>query len=137
VLRLHHRQTGSHGTEGWKDASEDTKLMIVQWATFPKVWILKISIKAFQISRSVSGSSLKAVFWISVSDSNLTILPDIQPAKPDSDHFWWINMDFDLNPEDFRLCDGFGFCKYKLCWTGLDNLILNFFATFRAVNCCI
>jgi len=23
--RLHHRQTRSHGTEGWKDASEDNK----------------------------------------------------------------------------------------------------------------
>jgi len=25
VQRLHHRQTGSHGTEGLKDASEDNK----------------------------------------------------------------------------------------------------------------
>jgi len=25
LQRLHHRQTGSHGTEGRKDASEDTK----------------------------------------------------------------------------------------------------------------
>jgi len=35
--RSHRTQTRSHGTEGWKDASEDNKRMIVQCATFPKV----------------------------------------------------------------------------------------------------
>jgi len=37
-----------------------------------------------------------------------------------------MNMDLDLNPTDFQLCDGFGF--YKFCLTGfgldLDLIIL-------------
>ena len=60
VQRVHYRQTRSHGTEGRKGASEDNKLMIVQ--IFPKVRILEVSVKAFRISGSVSGSRLKAVF---------------------------------------------------------------------------
>ena len=54
------RQTWSHRTEAWKDASEDTKWMIVQCATFPRVWFVEILRKKFRIS--VSGSRLNAVF---------------------------------------------------------------------------
>jgi len=47
---------------------------------FPKVRILEISIKTFQISGSVSGSRLKAVFGNPYPVANPFFLPDIQPA---------------------------------------------------------
>jgi len=81
VQRLHHRQTGSHGTEGWKDASEDNKLMIVRCTTFSK------SQNPRNIDKSVSDIRLlirfpfESSFWISVSGCKLAILPDIQPAN--------------------------------------------------------
>jgi len=38
-----HRQTRNYGTEGWKDAFEDNKQIIVQCATLSKkVWILNL-----------------------------------------------------------------------------------------------
>ena len=55
-----------------------------------------------------------------------------------------MNMDFDFNPVDFQLCDGFGF--YKFCSTGfgLDLYLTDLFRTssqfwivFRAVDFCI
>jgi len=59
--------------------------MLYKWLCnvqlFPRVWILKISRKAYWISLSVSGPRLKAVFWISVTSYKLTILSDIQPAN--------------------------------------------------------
>jgi len=63
VQRLHHRQTRSHGTEGWKYASENNEWMIVQRATFSTSLNSRNIDKAFRISGSVSGSHLKAVFW--------------------------------------------------------------------------
>jgi len=48
VQRLHHRQTWSHATEGWKDASKNTKWIIVQCATFSK------SLKPRNIDKNVS-----------------------------------------------------------------------------------
>ena len=79
ITTLHHRQTRSHGTEGWKDASEDNKLTIVQYATFSK------SLNLRNIGKSVADIRIRfqfeSSFWISVSSCKLTILPDIQPAN--------------------------------------------------------
>ena len=48
VQRLHHRQTRSLGTKGWKDASECNNWMIAQCATFyKKIWILEWREKRF------------------------------------------------------------------------------------------
>jgi len=77
VQRLHHRQTRSQGTEGWKDASENNKWMIVQCATVSK------SLNPRSIDKSVSDIRIRirfpfeSSFWISVSGCKLTILPDI------------------------------------------------------------
>ena len=81
VQRLHHRQTRSHGTEGWKDASENNKWMIVQCATFSK------SLNPQNIIKNVSDIRIRipfpfeSSFWISVYGCKLTILPDIQLAN--------------------------------------------------------
>ena len=79
VQRSHHRQTWSNGAEGWKDASEDNKWMIVQCATFSK------SLNPRNIDKSVSDIRIRfpfeSSFWISLSGCKLTILPDIQPAN--------------------------------------------------------
>ena len=81
VQRLHHIQTQSHGTDGWKDASENNKWMIMQCATFYK------SLNPRNIDKSVSDIRIlirftfESSFWISVSGCKLTILPDIQPAN--------------------------------------------------------
>jgi len=81
VHRLHHRQTQSHRVEGWKDASEDNKWMIVQCATFCK------SLNPRNIDKSVSDIRIltrfpfEISFWLSVSGCKLTIQPDIQPAN--------------------------------------------------------
>jgi len=81
VQRLHHRTTQSHGTEGWKGASEDNKWMILQCATFSK------SLNPRNIDKSVSDIRIRIrfpfenSFCLSVSGCKLTILPDIQPAK--------------------------------------------------------
>ena len=81
VQKLHHRPTRSHGAEGWKDASEDNKWMIVQCATFSK------SLNHRNIDKSVSDIRVRirfpfeSSFWISVFGCKLTILPDIQPAN--------------------------------------------------------
>jgi len=78
---LHHRQTRSHGAEGWKDASEDNKWMIVECATFSK------SLNPWNIDKSVSDIRIRirfpfeSSFWISLSGCKLTILPDIQTAN--------------------------------------------------------
>ena len=75
VQRLHHRQTCSHGAEGWKNASEDNKWMIVQCecAAFNDKSVSDIR---FRIQFPFGSS-----FWISLSDCKLTILLDIQPAN--------------------------------------------------------
>jgi len=81
VQRLHHRQTRRHGAEGWKDASEDNKWMIVQCATFSK------SLNPRNIDKSASDIRIRIrfpfeiSFWISLSGCKLTIQPDIQPAN--------------------------------------------------------
>jgi len=81
VQRLHHRQTWSHGTEGWIDASENNKWMIVQCATFSK------SLNPRNIDKSVSDIPIRirlpfeSSFWISASGCKLTILSVIQPAN--------------------------------------------------------
>jgi len=78
---VHHRQTGSHGTEGWKDASEANKWMIVQCATFSN------TLNPWNIDKSVSDIRIRirfpfeSSFWISVSGCKLTILLAIQPAN--------------------------------------------------------
>jgi len=87
VLRLHHRQTWRHGTEGWRHASEGSKWMILQCATFSKIWTLEISRKPFQISTSVSGSHLKAVFGYPYPIVN-SLSCRISTDKPDNDHLW-------------------------------------------------
>ena len=79
VQRLHQRQTRSHGAEGWKDASEDNKWMIVQCATFPK------RLNPSNIDNSISDIHIRFPFesslWISLSGCKLTILPDVQPSN--------------------------------------------------------
>ena len=79
VQRLHHWQTGSHGTKGWKDASEDNKWMIAPWVTFSK------SLNPRNIDKSALDIRIRlpfeSSFWISVSGWKLTILPDIQPEN--------------------------------------------------------
>ena len=73
VQRLHHRQTRSLGTKGWKDASECNNGMIAQCAIFyKKIWILEWREKRFPFESS---------FWISLSGCKLIILPYIQPAN--------------------------------------------------------
>jgi len=78
---IDNRQTRSHGAEGWKDASEDNKWMIVQCATFSK------SLNPRNIDKTVSDIPIRiwfpfqSSFWISLSGCKLTILPDIQPAN--------------------------------------------------------
>jgi len=80
VQRLHHRQTQSRGAEGWVDASEDNKWLIVQCAPFSK------SLNPRNIDQSVSDIRacirfpFESSFWASLSGCKLTILPDIQPA---------------------------------------------------------
>jgi len=80
-ITVHHRQTRSHGSEGWKDASEDNKRMIVQCATFSK------SLNLRNIDKNVSDIRIRirfpfeSSFWISVSGCKLTLLPDIQPGN--------------------------------------------------------
>jgi len=81
VQRLHHRQSWSHGAEGWKNASEDNKWMIVQCATFSK------SLNPRNIDKIVSDIRIRiqfpfqSSFWISLSGCKLTIQPDIQLAN--------------------------------------------------------
>jgi len=41
-----------------------------------------------------------------------------------------MKMDLDLNPADFQLSDGFGFCKFCFAGFGFDSLVLNYFTTF-------
>jgi len=73
VLRLHHRQTWSYGTEGWNDASVDTKQMVVQCATFSR------SLNPRNVEKSISEILIRirlpfeSSFWISVSGCKLTI----------------------------------------------------------------
>ena len=45
-------------------------------------------------------------------------------------------MDLDLNPAYVQLCDRFGFCEFCLNGFELDNLVLNFFATFSLFWSC-
>ena len=81
VLRSHHRQTRSNGAEGWKDASEDNKWMIVQCATFSK------SLNPRNIDKSVSDIRISipfpfvSSFWITLCGCKLAILLDIKPAN--------------------------------------------------------
>jgi len=81
VQGLHQRLTRSHGTEGWKDASENNEWIIVQCATFSR------SLNPRNIDKSVSDIRIliqfpfESSFWISVPGCKLTILPDIQPAN--------------------------------------------------------
>ena len=81
LLRLHHRQSWSHGKVDWKDASENYKWMIVQCATFSKSRDLQ------NIDKSVSDIRIRirfpseSSFWISGSSCKLTIMPDIQLAN--------------------------------------------------------
>ena len=83
VQRLHHRQTRSHGAEGWKDASEDNKWMIVQCgcAPFPKSLNPRNSDNCVSYIRIRILFPFESSFWISLSGCKLTILPDIQPAN--------------------------------------------------------
>jgi len=82
VQRLHQRLSRSHGTDGWKVASENNKLIIVQCATFFR------SLNPRNIDKSISDIRIRirflfeSSFWTSVSGCKLTILPD-------SDHLWW------------------------------------------------
>jgi len=55
-------QTRSHGTECWKDASEDNESMIVQCGTFSKSLNPRNIDKSVRISWSISSSRLKTVF---------------------------------------------------------------------------
>jgi len=43
-----------------------------------------------------------------------------------------MNMDLNLNPADFQLCDGFGF--YKLCLTLIISFVKLIFRVFVAVE---
>jgi len=81
VQRLHHIQTRSHGTEGWKDASEDNKWMIVQCATFSKTLNPRNIDKRVLDIRIRIRFPFESSFWISLSGCKLTTLPDIQPAN--------------------------------------------------------
>ena len=81
VQRSHHRQTRSNGAEGWKDASEDNKWMIVQCATFSKCLNPRNIDKSVSDIRIRSRFPFESSFWISLSGCKLTILPDIQPAN--------------------------------------------------------
>ena len=40
--------------------------------------------------------------------------------KPKMSNVTEVNIDLDLNPADFQLCDGFGFYKFCLTGFGLD-----------------
>ena len=81
IQRLHHRQTQSHGAEGWNDASEDNKWIIVQCATFCKSLNHRNIDKSVLYIRIRIRFPFESSFWISLSGCKLTILPDIQPAN--------------------------------------------------------
>ena len=81
VQRLHHRQSWSQGTKGWKDASENNKWMIVQCAIFSESLHPRNIDKSFSDIRNPIRFPFESSFWISVSGCKLTILPDIQPAN--------------------------------------------------------
>jgi len=74
-----------------KRSSEDNKWMIVQCATFSK------SLNPRNIDKSDSDIRIRILFpfessfLISLSGCKLTILPDIQPHKPDSDHLCYVH----------------------------------------------
>jgi len=117
VQRLHHRHTRSQSTEGWKGASENNNWMIVQCATFPEVRILEISIKAFRISRSVSGSHLKAVFGYPYPVAN-----SLSSRISNRQTGWWssvaqmcIGMDPGINPQDLLRRNGH--CLVSVCFS--------------------
>jgi len=88
VQRLHYRQTWSQGTEGWRDASEDTKWMIVQCATF------------FQESESSKCREKRFGYpypypvhvWKQFLDIHIRLqthyLAGYPTGKPDSDNLW-------------------------------------------------
>jgi len=86
VLRLHHRQSRSHGAEVWRDASVDNKWMIVQCATFFK------SLNLWNIVKS--GSDIRIRIRFPFLKQFLDILIRLQThyragyptGKPDSDH---------------------------------------------------
>jgi len=91
VQRLHHRQTRSYETKGWKDASEDNKWMIVQWETFSK------SLNPRNIDKSVSDIRIRirfpfeSSFWISVHIQLQTHYPAGYPTgKPNGDHLCFL-----------------------------------------------
>ena len=75
------RQTLSHGTESWKNASEDNEWMIVQCATFSKSLNPRNSDKTVSDMRIRIQFTVESSFWISVSGCKLTILPDIRPLN--------------------------------------------------------
>jgi len=81
VQTLHHRQTRSHGAEGYKYASEDNEWMIVQCATFYKNLNSRNIVKSVSDIRIRIRFPFESSFWITVSGCKLTILPDIQPAN--------------------------------------------------------
>jgi len=80
VLRLHHRQAWSHGTEGWRDASEDRKIC-----------------NFFQESGSSKDREKRFGYPVPVWKQFLDIRIRLQthyPAgypsgKPDNDHLWY------------------------------------------------
>ena len=82
------RLTWSHGAEGWKGPSKDTRWMIVHCATFFK------SLNPRIIEKSVSDMLIRirlpfrSSFFICVSGCKLTYPAGYSTRKPVSDHSW-------------------------------------------------
>jgi len=102
VQRLHHRQTQSHGAEGWKDASEDNKWMIVQCPPFYKSLNLRNIDKSVSDNRIRIRSRSKAVFGYPYPVQ--THYPAGYPTgKPDSDLLWHVRCLTKVGPDpDYR-----------------------------------
>ena len=96
VHRSHQRQTRSHGTDGWKDASENNKWIIVQCATFSR------SLNPRIIDKSVSDIRIRILFPFESSFCHIRIrlqthyLAGYPTGKPDSDHLWYLQRKHDL-----------------------------------------
>ena len=91
VQRLHHRQTGNRGTEGWKDASEDNK------------WMISKSLNPRNIDKSVCGypDPYPVPIWKQFLDIRIrlhTHYPAGYPTgKPDNDHLCCAMLWFETN----------------------------------------
>ena len=118
MQRLHHRHSDwSHNTEGWRDASEDNKWMVVQCVTFSN------SLNSRNIDKSVSDILIRLQTHYPVG---------YPTGTPDSDHLWkvtytWLSL---LNPclhsgETWYKFNNWCFWQLSVFWTCLIKATAN------------